>query len=473
MQCFSSRVGVGRIAGTVVRQLRKMSVSAQAVSPPKVVFIVGTTAVGKSRLGVEIAEKVGGEVINADSIQVYQDLEITSAKVTVEEMRGIPHHLMSFVPPFENFTVKDFIPLARQKIQDICDRGKVPIVVGGTFYYAEGLMRKSFLSSQMSHVKDRDEAAIENRKNEIRSLEERGLSLYEQLKEIDPLMAERLHPNEIRKINRSLEVYVETSRRHSELIMEDVSVQDEDCLSYDLCIIWLDANRDVLRDRVNIRVDKMMELGLLNEVRHLHKKLKAFPDRPSGLKQTIGYKEFIPFLDHQASESSEDDSQDILMQCIERLKIATRQYLKKQLQWIRNRLLLKESVLSNRIYRFDTTKLDKWDESVLQPVCGIIKEFLSGNLQTIPPSLYAIYSEALESRESQRMGERPSLQSWKKYECKICEKTLNGEHEYNIHIKTKKHRKQLKALNNQCFQVNKKCRVVSSSSYENEDLNKD
>ncbi|CAE7941582.1 miaA, partial [Symbiodinium sp. KB8] len=173
---------------------------------PKVVFIIGSTGTGKSKLGIDICKKYGGEVINADAIQMYKGLDIATAKVTEVEMDGVPHHLLSFLEPLdESYTVREFRTDALALIDDITKRNRLPVVVGGTMYYVQALLRGALLDEEEEELGEpKSEGIPEALKEEAKA--NPGI-LYESLLKIDPIMAKKLHPNDLRRVERSLEVY--------------------------------------------------------------------------------------------------------------------------------------------------------------------------------------------------------------------------------------------------------------------------
>lgn len=274
-----------------------------------VIVIVGPTASGKTSLSIKIAKKMQGEIISADSMQIYKEMDIATAKPTTEEMQGIPHHLMGFLEPTENFSVADFKVKALSAIEDIFKRGKQPIVAGGTGFYVDTLIKNTTFFDF-----DKNE-----KRNELSDrLEKEGIEkLYDELKEVDPASAEKLHINDIKRILRALEVYYSTGKTIT--LQSELSHENES--EYNWFIIGLTAeNREILYDRINRRVDIMLDNGLLDEAE------KFFSSEKSGTsKQAIGYKELKPYFDGEAT----------LEEVTESLKRETRRYAKRQLTWFR------------------------------------------------------------------------------------------------------------------------------------------
>ncbi len=276
----------------------------------KVIVVCGPTASGKTALAVELAKLYNGEVISADSMQIYTDMNVASAKATPEEQQGIPHHLMGFLDPKESFSVADFVKLCDEAVRDIFSRGKTPIICGGT-----GLYISSFVDNIAFDDSKRDP---EFRERMRRFAEENGASaLLEKLRSVDPETADTLHENNIGRIIRALEVYETTGHTISQAKAMSRSTPSP----YEFIMMTIDfENRERLRERINRRVDIMMEKGLLDEARECF----AQPNRPTAA-QAIGIKELYPYLRGERE----------LSDCVEELKLRTRQYAKRQMTWFR------------------------------------------------------------------------------------------------------------------------------------------
>ena len=280
----------------------------------EVVAIVGPTASGKTALSIELAKKYNGEIINGDSMQVYKGLDIGTAKITEEEMEGVPHHLLSFLEPTESFSVADYQKLVRAKIADIQARHKLPIIVGGSGLYVQAVL----FDFQFTDEKV-DEAARQAYYDELAKLGPEAM--HDKLKQLDPQTAEAIHPNNTRRVIRALEM----------LELNGVSKAAEaqnrgEVPLYNHLILGLGQNmsRDVLYDRINRRVDLMMENGLLEEVRGL------WQQNIRGVQsiQAIGYKELYDYLDGKCS----------LEDALDSLKQNSRRYAKRQLTYFRNKM---------------------------------------------------------------------------------------------------------------------------------------
>lgn len=274
------------------------------------VAVVGPTASGKTALAVELAKALNGEVLSFDSMQLYKGMDVATAKPTADEMQGIPHHLIDVVDPAETYSVARFQDDAARIIADIRARGKNVILVGGT-----GLYLDSFIENlQFLDTGD----ATEVRARLKKELEASGPeAMYERLRSIDPDYAEGLHPNNTGRVLRALEVYELTGYTMSYQIAQSRREPG----AYDVCYIGLTAeDRDYLYDRINLRVDRMIENGLLEEA-------KAWlSERPGATAaQAIGIKEMLPYL----------QGEETLETCTEKLKADTRHYAKRQLTWFR------------------------------------------------------------------------------------------------------------------------------------------
>ncbi|WP_183252204.1 tRNA (adenosine(37)-N6)-dimethylallyltransferase MiaA [Anoxybacteroides tepidamans] len=278
----------------------------------KLVVLIGPTAVGKTKMSIELAKRLNAEIISGDSMQVYKGMDIGTAKITREEMEEIPHHLIDMKDPDESFSVAEFQQLARALIREITRRGKLPMIVGGTGLYIQSVIYDYRFSDAPS-----DETY---RQHLYRIAEEKGeMTLYEILKDIDPESAERIHHRNVRRVIRALEIYHCTGKTMTE--WQQTQTPE---LLYDVAIIGLTMEREQLYRRINERVDQMMAAGLLEEVKSLYN--RGIRDCQS--IQAIGYKEIYAYLDGQLS----------FEEAIEQLKQNSRRYAKRQLTWFRNKM---------------------------------------------------------------------------------------------------------------------------------------
>lgn len=419
---------------------------------PRILVIIGSTAVGKSKLGIELAQSLAcsnqsHEIINADSMQIYDALSIATAKVAQHEQNAIPHHLLSEVDFRTPWTVHDFSKAALVKIREVLARDKVPIIVGGTFYYVEALIWNTFLS-HASEKKEVNPSRKESRLEEIEALRSQGFDEHSILASIDPIMADRFHPHQQRKIRRSIEVYVDSGRKHSELIMEHGGSKGDslDALRFDPCIFWLDCDKDVLRNRMDLRVNKMLDQGLLQECEEFHEKVLQLSEEQrnelhnKGIFQSIGYKEFIPYFEAPVSANRKK----VLLECIEILKTSTRQYSKRQSKWIRNRLQGPRGVsVANRTFRLDTSKIDLWNDVVLKPALEIAKRFFDESVPDPTPEEYQILSQDLPPLIYSDIADTNEVGKWENSYCDTCEVKLYGKLETQVHFSSRKHKRAL------------------------------
>jgi tRNA dimethylallyltransferase len=287
----------------------------------RVIAVVGPTASGKTALGIALAKRLNGEIISADSMQIYQGMDIATAKPTAEEMQGIPHHLIGILPRNQAFSAADYVTLAREKISEITARGKLPILVGGTGLYVDSLLSGMQFSQEGNDAQLRETLCA-------RAQSEGKEALHAQLAALDPEAAQSIHPNNVVRVVRALEVCLSSGRRFSELKAENAAHPSP----YDAVMIGLDyAERAVLYDRIDRRVLRMVEQGLVEE---------AYAVWKTGKMQTaanaIGYKELIPFFENQAA----------LPDCIARIQQETRRYAKRQLTWFRRNHQISWLILS-------------------------------------------------------------------------------------------------------------------------------
>lgn len=295
------------------------------------IILTGPTAVGKTALSVKLAKQIGGEIISADSMQVYQYMDIGSAKIKPEETEGIPHHLIDVLDPSEECNVVTFQRMAKECLKGIYERGKIPVVVGGTGFYIQALLY------------DIDFEAEEDN-TEIRSLleqtaKEKGVHfLHEQLKAVDPVAAEEIHENNVKRVIRALEFY----QLNGFPISQHNQEQREKETAYSSCYFVLNDDRAKLYERIDLRVDKMLSQGLLEEV----KKLKAMGYHKNMVSmQGLGYKEILSYLDGELS----------LEEAIFLIKRDSRHFAKRQITWFKRE---KEVVwIEKPLFDYDDDKI--------------------------------------------------------------------------------------------------------------------
>ena len=277
-----------------------------------VVAIIGPTASGKTALSIRLAKEIDGEIINGDSMQIYRHMDIGTAKITEAEMEGVPHHLLDIKEPTEGFSVAEYQQLVRGKIEEIQARGKMPIIVGGTGLYVQSVLYDFQFAKQ-----EVDEAARENYYKELEILGPEAM--HAKLVQMDPAAAASIHPNNTRRVIRALEMaeLAGVSRAEEQFNRGNIPL-------YNHLIIGLDMDREKLYERINLRVDLMMEAGLVDEVRALY---------DAGIRdvqaiKAIGYKELYAHFDGLVS----------LDEAVEQIKQNSRRYAKRQLTYFRNKM---------------------------------------------------------------------------------------------------------------------------------------
>ena len=452
------------------------------------VVILGSTGTGKSKLAIEIGKRLGGEILSADSMQVYKGLDIITNKVTAEELSQCPHHLIDFVSPLKEFSVVEFRNMALPLIEDIKTRGKIPIVVGGTNYYIESVLwdilveeDRSTTSSSSGDESEKPTNGIKQRKkiqnNEVEYSNDvlgetvvacgetaKGTSqteempghlhvernkesnlktiLYERLREVDPAMADRLHPSDSRKIARSLQVYEQLGRPHSKVLQEQQQRQGGSAYGgpqryEDTCVFWLQCQREILNERLDRRVDEMLERGLIEELldfhceyNHVLEKKDVDTKYTEGIFQSIGFKEFHEFLVKQEGKKFDksnafQEDKELLTTGIENMKTVTRRYAKKQMTWVRNRFLARPSSSAPDVYGLDATDLEKWENNVLKTALDTLDKLMKGESPLINPLPKVIIQDDRHAR----------------HVCEICDnRIILGEENWKKHLSSRSHK---------------------------------
>ncbi len=280
-------------------------------SKPLVIVIAGPTASGKTSLSIELAKKINGEIISADSMQIYKDMNIGTAKPTVEEMQGIKHYLIDCISPQDRYSVSQYKGQAIKAIEEVLSKNKVPIVVGGTGLYIDSLIYG--IDFQEMSFDENYRLELENKVKEGKLNE-----LYEKAKEIDPEAIEKISPNDKKRILRILEIYKATGKNKTEQNKESL----KNGVPYNYVVFALNWDRADLYDRINKRVDIMLEQGLIKEVEKL---IEKYGDTMPTAMQGLGYKEVKEYLDKKITKE----------EMIEKIKQETRRYAKRQLTWFR------------------------------------------------------------------------------------------------------------------------------------------
>jgi len=306
------------------------------------IILTGPTAVGKTALSIQLAKAVNGEIISADSMQVYKYMDIGTAKIEKEEMQGVKHYLIDVLSPEEDFNIVKFQTLAKEAMEDIYAKGKIPIIVGGTGFYIQSLVYDIDFKENDGDKTLRD--SLEAEANSVGAD-----ALHEKLKAIDPKSADEIHPNNVKKVIRALEFYYQTG----ELISLHNEEERKKESPYNFSYFVLNQSRDILYERINQRIDKMVEMGLLNEVEFL--KEKGY-DKSLVSMQGLGYKEILDYLNGTLT----------LEEAIFILKRDTRHFAKRQVTWFKRE---KEVVwISKEEYQNE--------DAILNKMLSILKEKL-------------------------------------------------------------------------------------------------
>lgn len=402
------------------------------------------------QLAVSLAQRFNGEIINGDALQMYEGLPITTNKLPLEERKGIPHHLIGCVKLGEEaWTVKHFSERATGIIRDIRSRGRLPILVGGTHYYTQSLLFRDALVDEG----DTDDITLGKQAHEWQLLDASTEEMLKELRKVDPEMAMRWHPSDRRKIRRSLEIWLKTGKRASDIYEQQKtqSLEIESCrwdsdavpnrsetsarshARYDPLILWVHAPSEVLNSRLEERVDSMVSHGLPEEVTSMQSFLRDREnqgdsiDQSRGIWVAIGFKEFLPYiLDGRRPEKLRQEG-------IERTKIATRQYAKRQDRWIRLRLQRAVSAadLTHHMYLLDATDSSRGSDGVAAKAQDITAAFIGGFALPKPESLSDAAMKLLIAPEQEAKLAR---------HCRACDKTLMFHSQWINHLESKGHR---------------------------------
>lgn len=282
---------------------------------PFLIVLVGPTAVGKTEFSIELAKKVDGEIISGDSMQVYKHMDIGTAKITQDEMSGIPHHMIDILEPNENFSAYEFKNRAQRLIKEITARGRVPIIAGGTGLYIQSLIYNYDFEDET--ISEQKSLEIEAKLSELDQLSNEALHQY--LASFDEVSAQDIHPNNRKRVRRAIQYYLKTKK----LLSSRKKVQ-QFTENYDTLLLGIEMSRDILYQRINKRVDIMLERGLVSEVQQLVD--NGYETSQS--MQAIGYKEIVPVIKQELS----------LDEATEKLKQHSRNYAKRQMTWFKNKL---------------------------------------------------------------------------------------------------------------------------------------
>ncbi|KAL9171401.1 hypothetical protein ABFS82_04G206300 [Erythranthe guttata] len=423
------------------------------IAKPKIVVIMGSTGAGKSKLAIDLASHFPIEIINADSMQVYQGLDVLTNKVPIDERKGVPHHLLGTISPNVEFTAKEFRDSAIKLIDEISSRNCLPVIVGGTNYYIQALVSQFLLDDHADDLETNCLFDLPENNEELDS--EFGLRTescddytYSRLKDIDPVAANRIHPNDQRKIKQYLNLYSRFGVLPSKLFQGNTMQKwgRADNLRYDCCFICVDASLSALDRYVDQRVDLMVCGGLLEEVRDIY---NMNADYTRGLRQAIGVREFEDLLTYWNSEFQESSTSQImdcvceektklvLEEAIEKMKLNTRRLVRRQ----KRRLGRLQMLFGWSIHFVDVTNClqsaseTSWGVNVVEPSVNIIRTFLDK----------ASNSETSNGYEEIKVAQKDL---WTLHVCEACDnKELRGAHEWEQHKQGRTHRKRASRLN--------------------------
>jgi tRNA dimethylallyltransferase len=414
---------------------------------------------------VEVALRYNGEVVNAYAMQLYKGLPIITNKISLAEQRGVPHHLLGQIGLSEpTWNVTRFKREATEVIKEIRSRGKLPIVVGGTHYYVNGLLfRDNLVEAAETDDKEHDmdgHGGVELSDEQQAILNGPSEAMHAKLREVDQAMAEKWHPNDSRKIRRSLEIYFNTGKRASDIYAEQErrkSAAETTAITgaepdspWQALLFWVYTNRDTLNERLNDRVHKMVDAGLIDEtsqmLHHLQEEQAAgrTVDRTNGIWQSIGLKELEPYL------AAPDDPEGPLagvekMQksAIEVVQTATRQYAKSQQRWITFKLLpaLGREAALDHLFLLDSSDLAAWQENVVEKASSITASFLSGAERPQPTEV----SETAKTVLRQAIGASERTVTTCQNTCEVCSKTFVTEESWNVHLRSRTHQRVVRA----------------------------
>lgn len=444
------------------------------------VVILGSTATGKTRLSIELAKRFNGEIISADSMQIYTGLDVSTAKATAEERSMAVHHMLDVCDiKTKSFTVVDFRDTALPKVHQLLKDDKKPIIVGGTTYYIETLLWKVLISSNeqaqraANTKKTMNDCDLSEQSYNTMSIEEilkklsssesmsaNPTALHDLLAKIDPITAQSLHPNNTRKIRRALEVYIETGKPMSEVLAEQRAQRGSSYLGgpmrfEHIILLWIKCDQEKLNVRIDKRIDSMISDGMLFEIRECYNSLKNDGIDPTrGIMQAIGFKEFLPYLEQYSDESYDSeitqfirehgglsgqkkfiiknrisDALKLLETCLDELRLHTKQYSRKQMKWIRNRLVSTKGRPVPPVYVLDSTDAEtNWHTDVYSKAENVIQSYIDDVETYVKPA--------------QKM-EHPAanLNMHVTHFCDVCNRRFVGDMDYNVHISSNIHKK--------------------------------
>ena len=420
-----------------------------------VVWVIGPTGSGKSKLGVDLArhiQSLGGsaEIINADVMQMYTGLPIATNNVTGEEAVGVRHHFLADKDPCTTvpLSVPDFVKDATALIAALQEKGTTPVIVGGSNYYVQSLLFQEALMGDAS--------------SEVPSINLDALDpaeLYKLLEEKDPAMAGKYHPNDVRRVRRSLDITLESGQKHSELVLS----QNKGALRYlpadRNLVFWVDSERDVLNKRLDDRVDDMVKRGVFEEVKAFWLRYCSETQTPldtecptKGIFGAIGFKE----LYQCTPPGAPTDSLPTYEKGLELMKTNTRRYARQQVQWIRHRFCCHNSL---SVLRVDSSEASKWGENVRAKAIEALDAYLKNGV---------VSEQILKAlRVVEDVNEDAKVGTMQMFTCPVCpNKVLTGRVQYDIHLQSRKHKGLLRKAERQPFieEQQRKKRLKSEES---------
>ncbi|CAK7215316.1 tRNA dimethylallyltransferase, mitochondrial [Sporothrix curviconia] len=462
------------------------------------IVVLGSTGTGKSDLAVELARRFNGEIINADAMQMYRGLPVTTNKISVEEQHGVPHHLLGTIGLHEpTWDVDRFRKEASQIIQEIRSRGRLPIVVGGSQYYTDGLLFDHHLVEREDDSQELDEdrrdAALDDHTKAFPILNESTETMLAELARVDPVMAARWHPKDRRKIQRSLTIFLTTGRRASDIYAEQQQRRDERDKARDearqgqpaeglqqkdwpCLLLWVYAKPDILNARLDARIDTMIERGLEQETSDMYNTLQEAAakgievDRTRGIWQSIGFKEMEPYeVAKRAANGAEAEEHDadgetpgeegkgerdgpdldkLREQGLDGIKYGTRRYARYQLRWIKHQTIshLADIQALDRLYLLDSTDRAAWHRNVAETGVQLTDAFLKDGPAALPEPV-DVSETAREVLTTTISASRKRLQpdriAEEKKSCAICHVTVQTEDQWKLHMRSSRHRRVL------------------------------
>ncbi|CAK9290067.1 unnamed protein product [Gordionus sp. m RMFG-2023] len=440
-----------------------------------IVVIIGPTAVGKSRLALELAQHFQGEIINSDSMQLYKGLDIVTNKISQADKELVKHHMLDVLDPLTDiYTVSEYKKNAKPIIHSLMyDACKIPFIVGGTNYYIESVLWDYLLDSKKSekiidkdfinrldilldkyNSKKGDKCLKFDPFNVLNNVNIHSVptpELYDLLKQIDFDRSTSIHPNERRKIIRNLQIYEQCGQKPSDLILKQKGKHNLNSVSGKLIypnsiMFWLDCDIEILKRRIDKRVDQMINMGLIDELRDFYHKLNDHPlkhdiiTNNKGVFQNIGLKEFVKYIETDCTNES------IMQKCIENLKLVTLKYAKRQNKWIKGRFLKRRNVIDMPfIYNLDTTKVQNdldWYNAIYEPALKIVKTHLNpcnidyGNKYI---KLSGSSSSPIDKMSNSEWTQN-NVSTTHMYECQKCQKFIVGDTSWMSHLKSKAHK---------------------------------